>query len=95
MAIRLIRKQARGFRVGEWLFLFDCKDSTHDVTYRGAYEIREIKWQTESTVTFYCAGVTPLQSSTTWAMVEFLRDQEVHRIAGEPLGYIIHEEELA
>jgi hypothetical protein len=92
MAIRLIRKQARGFRVGEWLFLFNCHDSMSGLTHRGTYQIREIKRQTESTVTFICDG-TGVHSSTSWALVEFLRDQEVHRLAGEPLSYIIREEE--
>jgi hypothetical protein len=92
-AIRLIRKRARGFRVGECLFLFDCVDPFNGFTYRGSYQIREIKHLTESTVTFICDG-TGLHSSTTWACIEFQRDQEVHRIAGEPLGYIIREDEF-
>lgn len=52
MAIRLIRKQARGFRVGEWLYLFECYDAYDNSTLRGAYLITEVKHHTESTVTF-------------------------------------------
>lgn len=92
MAIRLIRKQARGFRVGEWLFLFGATCPITGRTFRGAYEISEIKRMSDTTLTFMLDGTAA--SSHEWATVEFLRDQEVHRIAGEPLGFIIHEEEL-
>lgn len=92
MAIRLIRKQARGFKVGEWLFLFDCEDTHNGLTHRGSYQIGEIKRRTESTLTFMCAGAEG--SSTNWAVLEFPREQEIHRIAGEPLAFIIREDEF-
>lgn len=91
-AIRLIRKQTRGFRVGEWLYLFGCRVDG-ELVY-GSFYINEIKKHNESTRTFLCRGA-PGASSKTWAVMEFPSTYELHRIAGEPLGCIIREEEFA
>lgn len=92
MAVRLIRKQVRGFRQGEWIFFdsfYDDKGPIH-----GSYYIREIKKHTEATRTFLCEGVRGA-STRDWIVVEFLSATELYRIAGEPVAIIIHEEEFA
>lgn len=91
MAIRLIRKRVRGFRQGEWLYLFGCRIDG-DLVY-GSFYIEEIKKHSESTRTFLCKGV-PGASSRNRVLVEFISEHELHRIAGEPLGAIIREDEF-
>lgn len=65
-AARLIRKRARGFRVGEWLYLFECYDAYDGRTLRGPYLITEIKYHTESTVTFMTKPIKHVRFGQTY-----------------------------
>lgn len=65
-AVRLIRKQARGFRDGEWLYLFECYDAYNNTTLRGPYLITEVKHHTESTVTFHTKPIRHVPFGTIY-----------------------------
>jgi hypothetical protein len=114
MAVRLIRKQARGFRVGEWLYLFECYDAYDGKTLRGPYLITEVKHHTESTVTFMTKPIRHVYFGQVYSgidtvvansphgtyvahghrMFEFSRDAELHRLAGEPVTFVVQENEF-
>lgn len=64
-SVRLIRKQARSFRVGEWLFLFECYDGYDNTTLRGPYLITEVKHHTDSTVTFFTKPIQHVRFGKT------------------------------
>lgn len=70
MAVRLIRKQARGFRVGEWLYLFECYDAYDNSTLRGPYLITEVKRHTELTVTFFTKEIRFVPYGTKYSSID-------------------------
>lgn len=94
--IRLIRKQARGFRTGEILYLHSCDTGELYGTLRGSFMIGEIKHQSDTGVSFFIDACFPGQSTLRPTqghfLVEFARDQLLYRLAGEPLTQIIEEE---
>jgi hypothetical protein len=95
-AIRLIRKQARGFRTGETLYLYHCDTGDRYGVLSGPFEITEIKHQSDMTVSFFIGSIFPGQSTLRPTqglfLVEFKRDELLHRLAGEPLRFLIQEE---
>lgn len=93
----LIRKQARGFRVDEVLFLYNCRDVYHGIL-SGPFWIREIKHMTDTTVTFIVWPAVGRGFGGAWKAgvrsyaLEFLRDQPLHRISGPIVSTIIEEQ---
>jgi hypothetical protein len=61
---RLIRKAARGFRVGEWLYLFESWDGYTGETLSGSWYIDEIKHHTDETVTFMAKPIRLVPSGS-------------------------------
>jgi hypothetical protein len=82
--------------VGELLFLYGCDTGDLYGMLKGPFEITAIKHRSDTGVTFFIGACFPGQSSLRPTqgifVVEFLRDQQLYRLAGEPLSTIIEEE---
>lgn len=82
---RLIRKQANRFSAGEVLYLFGCRYA--GAWLRGPYTIREIRYQSDTGVSFSLRAL--FSDQVQRAFVEFGRTAELTRMAGPPLAYVI------
>jgi len=88
-----IRKAARNFKTGEVLYLYGCDTGDLYGVLRGAFWIAEIKYQSDTGVSFFLHQVFPREpkANTRTYLVEFARDQVLTRLSGPTPSYLIEE----